>query len=250
MNKYRVVLQVPESITDGQVQTFTTEQEAESTAQAVAMARAEAANAFIYCDLEEKDFRILDITCRALDPEPTEQDCKLCLIERVSEFAFENVESYRNDTTGVAADLAYLLWAIAADSSFLWGNEKPDGLIKLLLENDTELLKELMDKGYIIKEMLPAPEKPEPLDEKRHMAEIAAVVAEFITEYKIKLGNEGMITHYATIAEIALEFDELFPSDFDWEKHMDNGGDCWDMEVRDFTESWLVIHNAQVGEWD
>ena len=249
MNKYRVVLQLPESITDGEVQTFTTEQEAEHQHVAVMRAQAEAANAFMYYDLKTQDFRVLDVV-RLSSDEPTTEQCKLCLIERVSEFAFENVESYRNDTTGVAADLAYLLWAIAADSSFLWGNEKPDGLIKLMLENDTELLKELMDKGYIIKEMLPVPEKPEPLDEKRHIAEIAAVVAEFITDHKIKLGNEGMITHYATIAEIALEFDEFFPSDFDWEKHMDKGGDCWDMEVRNFTEGWIVIHNTQVGEWD
>ena len=242
MNKFTVLLLLPESLTDGKLEkTLLAHVEADCPAFAEAKAKNKAVyefNGSTPCDFETLiifdgwQYDVVAPQPVEAEPEPTGQDCKLCLIERISEFAFENVESYRNDTTGVAADLSYLLWAIAADSSFLWGNEKPDGLIKLLLEYDEDLLDELLDKGHIIKEMLPVPEKPEPLDEKRHMAEIAAVVADFICENKLKLGNEGMIAHFSTIADIALEFDDFFPADFDWEDYMDSGGDCWEMECR------------------
>jgi hypothetical protein len=63
------------------------------------------------------------------------------------------------------------------------------------------------------------------------LAERAAVIAEYYAENKITLGNEGLLAHYNAVAQLAIKSFDKFPVLFDWDKHIAQGGDCWDIEI-------------------
>ena len=53
---------------------------------------------------------------------------------------------------------------------------------------------------------------------------------------KIKIGNEGLMLHYDICVDIAEKTFEPFPMDFNWEKHYENNGDAFDIEIEKFAE--------------
>jgi hypothetical protein len=74
-----------------------------------------------------------------------------------------------------------------------------------------------------------------------HVAECTAVLAMALEENGIKLGGDGLIAHYCAVAQYGLEVARLFPMDYDWDEHMANGGDCWDIEVCDWLSKRLHV---------
>ena len=65
----------------------------------------------------------------------------------------------------------------------------------------------------------------------RCIADYTAVIADSLARMDCKLGDEGYIAHYDAVVQLAQEFAERHPPDFDWDTHIANGGDCWDIEV-------------------
>ena len=69
------------------------------------------------------------------------------------------------------------------------------------------------------------------------LAERAAAIADYLANGDMKLGNEGWCLHYNMVAQLAIDSFKRFPVDFDWGKHMDDGGDCWDIEMQDLAQT-------------
>jgi hypothetical protein len=76
-----------------------------------------------------------------------------------------------------------------------------------------------------------------------HDAEEAAfrgiVVGDHMADCNLKLGGEGWMKHYDLCRQIVVDSFERFPMDYDWEAHMDRGGECWDVEIGVFALNWV-----------
>jgi len=49
----------------------------------------------------------------------------------------------------------------------------------------------------------------------------------------------GLMACYDLSTEIANAFIARYPSNFDWEAHMEAGGDCWDIELFGFSDQFI-----------
>lgn len=65
----------------------------------------------------------------------------------------------------------------------------------------------------------------------------SAVIGFYLGCKNIKLGDEGLIMHYNFINEITEAFIKRFPLDYDWSMHQ---GECWDLEIELFTDSYIL----------
>ena len=63
------------------------------------------------------------------------------------------------------------------------------------------------------------------------LAERSAVISEYLCEHGKKLSSKGFCNNYNAIATLAARSFDQFPSDFDWDRHIGLGGDCWDIEI-------------------
>jgi len=77
-------------------------------------------------------------------------------------------------------------------------------------------------------------ERPE-----RNLAETAAVIAEYIADNNIQLGNEGRIMHYHLLTNLIEDANKQYPHTFDWETHALHGGHCWDITLQEYADEWI-----------
>jgi len=154
MKKFTVVLTVPEEITDGNVEFTSGHVMATCPEQATNQARLEAAKAHAY-DGCLKEYGLVcvfeghleNLTAHTEEPEDT-PDEKLDLINDLGSLVYANGDGCWNQRH-IGSDLAFLMWAIADDGVYD-ASCHPDGLLKILVDHDKELLGNLVAKGYLV----------------------------------------------------------------------------------------------------